>query len=131
MPHGSRDALLAWMRQFGLLMLLYIGTTALCAWASANLEAPNALRTVLILTPILPGLGLIGFTVRAYRLCDEGIRRRMLQAAAMAAVVVAVFAMVYFFLELLGMPRLSMAWISNIIWAVFVAQMIVLIRTGR
>jgi hypothetical protein len=55
----------------------------------------------------------------------------MLQAAALAAIVVAVFAMVYFFLELLGLPRLSTAWISNIVWAVFVAQMIRLIATGK
>ena len=126
----TRQLLLAWMRQFGLLMMVYIVAIATCAWAS-TLEAANPLRTVLILTPILPGLALIGLTVRAYRLCDEFIRLRMLQAAALAAIVVAVFAMVYFFLELLGLPRLSAAWISNIVWAVFMAQMIRLIATGK
>lgn len=119
-----------WIRQFGLVMMVYIAAIATCAWAS-TVEVAGPVRTVLILTPILPGLALIGLTVRAYRLCDRIIQLRMLQAAALAAIVVAVFAMVYFFLELLGLPRLSTAWISNIVWAVFVAQMIRLIATGK
>ena len=118
------------MRQFGLVMMVYIAAIATCAWAS-TVEVASPVRTVLILTPILPGLALIGLTVRAYRLCDRFIQLRMLQAAALAAIVVAIFAMVYFFLELLGLPRLSAAWISNIVWAVFVAQMIRLIATGK
>jgi hypothetical protein len=126
----TRKVLQDWMRQFGLVMMVYIAAIATCAWAS-TVEAASPVRTVLILTPILPGLALIGLTVRAYRLCDRFIQLRMLQAAALAAIVVAIFAMLYFFLELLGLPRLSAAWISNIVWAVFVAQMIRLIATGK
>jgi hypothetical protein len=126
----TRQVLQDWIRQFGLVMMVYIAAIATCAWAS-TVEVAGPVRTVLILTPILPGLALIGLTVRAYRLCDRIIQLRMLQAAALAAIVVAVFAMVYFFLELLGLPRLSTAWISNIVWAVFVAQMIRLIATGK
>jgi len=47
---------------------------------------------------------LIGLTIRAYGRCDEFIRLRMLQAAAVAAIVVAAFALIYFFLELVGLP---------------------------
>jgi hypothetical protein len=72
-------------------------------------------------------VALIGLTVRAYRRCDEFIRLRILQAAALAAIVVAVFSLVYFFLELLGLPHLSTAWISNVVWAVFVVTMLRLI----
>jgi hypothetical protein len=126
----TRKVLQDWMRQFGLVMMVYIAAIATCAWAS-TVEVASPVRTVLILTPILPGLALIGLTVRAYRLCDRFIQLRMLQAAALAAIVVAIFAMLYFFLELLGLPRLSAAWISNIVWAVFVAQMIRLIATGK
>lgn len=130
MQFRTRQVLQDWIRQFGLVMMVYIAAIATCAWAS-TVEVAGPVRTVLILTPILPGLALIGLTVRAYRLCDRIIQLRMLQAAALAAIVVAVFAMVYFFLELLGLPRLSTAWISNIVWAVFVAQMIRLIATGK
>jgi hypothetical protein len=83
------------------------------------------------MAPILPGLALIGLTVRAYAKCDEYIRQRTLQAAAIAAVVVAALALIYYFLELLGWPPLSMAWVSNVLWAVFVAQMVRLIATGK
>jgi hypothetical protein len=74
---------------------------------------------------------LIGLTVRAYGRSDEFIRLRVLQAAALAAIVVAVFSLVYLFFELLGFPHLSTAWISNILWAVFVVQMLRLIATGK
>jgi len=74
---------------------------------------------------------MIGLTLRSYRLCDEYIRQRTLQAAAIAVVVIAVFSLVYSFLELLGLPRLSAAWFSNIIWVAFVAQMLRLIATGK
>jgi hypothetical protein len=91
----------------------------------------SPVRTAVILAPILPGLALIGLTVRAYGRCDEFIRLRMLQAAALAAIVVAALALIYFFLELLGLPRLSTAWISNIVWVVFVAQMVRLLASGK
>jgi hypothetical protein len=130
MQAETRQALVGWMRQFGLAMAVYIATLATATWALTSVGAGPG-RTALILAPILPGLALIGLTVRAYRRCDEFIRLRILQAAALAAIAVAVFALIYFFLELLGLPRLSAAWISNIVWAVFVAQMVRLIATGK
>jgi hypothetical protein len=63
--------------------------------------------------------------------CDEYIRQRTLQAVALSAVVVAVLALIYYFLELLGWRRMGMAWVSNILWAVFVAQMVRLIASGK
>jgi hypothetical protein len=129
MRYDTRQYLLAWMRQFGIMMMVYIAATAICAWGS-TLDAATPVRAVLVLLPVLPGLALIGLTVRAYRQCDHLIQLRMLQAAALAAIVVAVFATVYYFLELLGLPRLSAAWISNIVWAVFMVQMVRLIASG-
>ena len=52
-------------------------------------------------------------------------------AAALAAVAVAALSLVYFYMELLGFPHLSAAWISNVVWAVFVVQMVRLIATGK
>ena len=126
MQIGTRQVLVAWIRQFGLAMVVYVASVATTTWALTSMRA-GPLRASVILAPILPGLALIGLTVRAYGRCDEFIRLRMLQAAALAAIVVAVFSMVYFFFELLGLPHLSTAWMSNIVWAVFVAQMLRLI----
>ena len=126
----TRQVLIGWIRQFGLTSLIYVAALATATWAFPSIPA-SPLRTTLILVPILPGLALIGLTVRAYRLCDDYIRLRTLQAAAVAVLVVAAFSLVYFFLELLGWPRLSSAWISNIVWLIFVVQMLRLIATGK
>jgi hypothetical protein len=126
----TRQVLIGWIRIFGLAMLVYLAALATAIWASSSVAA-GPLRTALILAPILPGLALIGLTVRSYRLCDEYIRLRTLRAAAIAVLMVAVFSLIYSFLELLGLPRLSAAWFSNIVWLVFVAQMARLIATGK
>ena len=130
MRSETREVLVGWIRMFGLAFLVYLVALVTAIWALTSVpERP--LRTALILAPILPGLALIGLTLRSYRLCDEYIRLRTLQAAAIAVLVVAVFSLAYSFLELLGLPRLSAAWFSNIVWLVFVAQMLRLIATGK
>jgi len=111
-------------------MVVYLAALAAASWALTGVP-PGALKTGIILAPILPGLALIGLTLRAYGRCDEFIRLRIAQAAGIAALVVAVLSMVYFFFELLGLPHLSAAWISNVVWAVFVTQMLRLVATGK
>ncbi len=130
MQSDTRRVLVIWRRQFGAAMAVYLAALAAAIWALTSLHA-GPLRTAVILAPILPGLALIALTVRAYGRCDEYIRLRILQAAALAAIVVAALSLVYFYMELLGFPHLSTAWISNIVWAVFVAQMLRLIATGK
>jgi hypothetical protein len=130
MQTETRHVLVGWMRQFGLATVIYVAALVTATWALSSVRA-GPLRTAVILAPILPGLALIGLTVRAYRRCDEFIRLRILQAASLAAIVVAALSLVYFFFELLGLPHLSTAWISNIVWVVFVAQMLRLIVTAK
>src|ERR1700691_2325302 len=107
MQSETRQVLIGWIREFGLAMAIYIAALAAAIWTLNSLDS-GPLRTILVMAPILPGLALVGLTVRAYAKCDEYIRQRTLQAAALAAVVVAVLALVYYFLELLGWPHLSM-----------------------
>jgi hypothetical protein len=130
MQTETRHVLVGWMRQFGFAMAVYVAALATATWAITSVHA-GPLRTAVILAPILPGLALIGLTVRAYERCDEFIRLRMLQAASIAAIGIAAFSLVYFFFELLGLPHLSAAWTSNIVWVVFVAQMLRLIVTAK
>jgi hypothetical protein len=130
MQGETRQVLIGWIREFGVAMVIYISALVAAIWALHGV-GPGVLRTIIVMVPILPGLALIGLTVRAYAKCDEYIRQRTLQAAAVAAVVVAVVALIYYFLELLGWQPLSMAWVSNVLWAVFVAQMVRLIATGK
>jgi len=130
MHSNVRQFLLGWLRRFGFVSIVYVAALAVSLWTMRS-DTAGSLRTALILAPILPGLALIGLTVRAYSLADEFIRLRIAQAAAVAATVTAAFALVCFYLELVGMPRLSTAWISNILWVVFVAQMVRLSATGK
>lgn len=84
----------------------------------------GSIRTALILTPILPGLFIFAVSYWLYKACDEYIRFKTLQAATITAVIVAILAMIYFFLEMLGFPRLSMMWIQVVGWSLFDAQML-------
>jgi hypothetical protein len=130
MRSETREVLVGWLRLFGVASLVYLAALVTAIWAYTSVAA-GLLRTALILAPIVPGGTLIGLTLRAYTRCDEYIRLRTLQAAAIAVVVVAAFSLVYSFLELLGLPRLGAAWFSNIVWLVFVPQMLRLIATGK
>jgi hypothetical protein len=52
---------------------------------------------------------LIANAVRWYRRCDEFIRLRILQATAIAALVTAVWTLVYGYLEIAGLPQVNVA----------------------
>ena len=91
----------------------------------------GSVRTILILAPILPGLFIFAVTYWQYKACDEYIRFKTLQAGTITAVIVATLAMIYFFLELLGFPRLSTMWIQVVGWSVFDAQMLRLMLRSR
>jgi hypothetical protein len=128
MQTESKQILIAWTRQFGLATSVYVLALILATW-SATVKNPG--EVAFVLAPIAPGLWLIWLTVNAYRHTDEFIQHRILQAASLAALIAAAFALVYSFLEVLGCPHLSLAWISNLIWAVFVAQMVKLMVAGK
>jgi hypothetical protein len=91
---------------------------AISLWSLSHL-GPGDLRNLLVITPVLPGLLMIAWTGWVYRTCDEFIRSRILSAAAITAAVIAVGSLIYSYLELTGLPRISMAWTSNTGWAVF------------
>jgi hypothetical protein len=101
----------------------YWVAVAISIWALSHL-GPGDLRNTLVLTPVLPGLLTIAWTSWVYRACDEFIRFRILSAAAITAAVIAVGSLIYSYLELTGLPRISMAWISNMGWAVFCVLML-------
>ena len=85
-------------------------------WVLTHLRS-GSVRDVLVLSPVLPGLLIIFWTTWIYR--DEFIRSRILSAAAVAAGTIAIGSLVYSYLELIGFPKLSMAWVNNTGWVVF------------
>ena len=102
---------------------IYWCIAGVSAWAYAAMPA-GSIRSTLVLSPIAPGLLIVVLSHWLYMSGDEYIRFRILRAAATSAVAVAILAIVYFFLELLGFPRLSMMWVEIVGWSVFCGQML-------
>jgi len=122
-----RRALLVWLREAGVLLLIYLASFAAMLWAR---QTPLAdwLRVALTVAPIVPGLALVWSTVRSYRRCDEFVRQSILQAAALTALVTAVWTLAYTFLQPLGLPLLPVGMVHAIGWPVFIWQMVRVMR---
>jgi hypothetical protein len=126
-PTERRQILAVWMREFGLLLLVYLIAYAAALWATRSLPG-GSMRFALTVAPIVPGLLLIANTVRWYRRCDEFIRLRILQATAITALVTAVWTMVYGYLEIAGLPQVNVSLTHTVAWPVFCWQVIRLLR---
>jgi len=79
----------------------------------------------------MPWSQLAYWSALAIAACDEYIRLRVLRAPAVTALIVGILVLTYFFLELSGLPRLSMMWVSLVGWSIFIAQMLRLMREPR
>lgn len=122
-----RKLLLVWIRQFGWWFLVYLVAYVGAMWALLKL-APGTERALLVLAPILPGLALIWSTVRAYRTADEFVQREVQLAAMLAALVTAVWTLIYAYLEPLGFPHLNMGFVHTFGWPIFLWRMVRLMR---
>ena len=92
---------------------------------------PGGIRTAVMLTPVLTALLCVSVACWLFRACDEYLRLKILRCIAVTAVIVAFATLAYFFLELLGWPRLSMLWVNLLGWSAFNAQMLLVILRAR
>jgi hypothetical protein len=93
----------------------------------AYLAMPSgSIRSILVLAPIAPGLLIFAVSYWLFQSCDEYVRYRTVRAAAITGIAIGLLSMIYFFLELLGFPKLSMMWIQAVGWSVFNVQMLYL-----
>jgi hypothetical protein len=91
----------------------------------------GALRTALLLTPVIP-IGLaIWVIARQFRRMDEFVRLRSLEGLAIAAAVTAGLSLTYGFLEGAGFPRLSMFWVWPVMGFVWGSHQCLRNLTGR
>jgi len=116
-----------WMRDFGGWFIVYLAAYAAAMWALQKMPA-GLPRTLLVLSPILPGLALLWRTVLAYRRGDEFVQREILLAAALAALFTAAWTLVYAYLEALGFPHLNVGFVHTFGWPVFIWRMVRLMR---
>lgn len=97
----------AYYRDLGLSMLVYV----LLLFSAIHFGRPmaeGALRTAILLTPMI-GFGLMIWALaRQLARIDEYQRRRMLETFAIASAITAGLSFTYGFLETAGFPRLSM-----------------------
>jgi hypothetical protein len=106
MGHEKRVKRL-YYRELGLAMLVYIALL----FSAIKLGRPmpdGALRTAVLVLPIIGFLLAIWAIARHLRRIDEYMRQTMLETFAIGAAVTAAVTFTYGFLETAGFPRLSM-----------------------
>jgi hypothetical protein len=95
-------------------LLVLMGSIAL-----AEPMEPGTMRTLLLVTPIIPLALSIWAIARHFKRMDEFVRLRSLESLAIAAAVTAGLSLTYGFLESAGFPKLSMFWVwgvMGLIW---------------
>jgi hypothetical protein len=95
-------------------LLVLMGSIAL-----AKPMEPGTVRTLLLITPIIPLALSIWAIARHFKRMDEFVRLRSLESLAIAAAVTAGLSLTYGFLESAGFPKVSMFWVwgvMGLIW---------------
>ena len=101
---------LAFLAVLALAVLLVFKVPELAAW-----------RSVIILLPLIPALGIFRFTLHQFRRGDEMLRRHQLVAAAWAFGILQVLMLAWALLETVGWQPLPMWVIFAVSQAVWVA----------
>ena len=92
--------------ELGLALGLYMVTLIGSIYFYKTMEA-GTLRTLVVMTPTLPGLGALFAITRAVNSMDDYGRTRMLEVMALSGGITAFLAFSYGFLEGIGYPKLS------------------------
>ena len=83
---------------------------------------PGLVRTLLLITPIVPLMLTVWAIARHMRRLDEFMRLRSLEGLALAAAVTAALSFSYGFLETAGFPKQSMFWVWGVMGFVWGAH---------
>ncbi|QVQ27831.1 hypothetical protein [Achromobacter deleyi] len=113
-----------YFKELGIALALYAVLLVGALRLGQNLP-PGALRTVVLLSPMLAFLLALRAVVRAIRHSDEFIRKTTLEHLAIAAAVTAGVTFTYGFLEIAGFPKLSMFVVWPLMGAVWACTTIV------
>ncbi len=108
----------------------YWTSLASAAWGWRYMPA-GTVRSSLVLIPVLLAVLIAANAYWVYDACDEFIRLRILKCVVITAIVVSACTLGYFFLELLGFPRLSMVAVNLFGWSVFNLSMLYVISRSR
>ncbi len=95
-----------YLLELGLSLVLYMITLFTSIYFAKSMEA-GAVRTLIIMTPALPGLGALLAIIRSINRMDDYGRTRLLEVIALSGGITAFLAFSYGFLEGIGYPKLS------------------------
>ena len=110
----EREATRKYLMEFGGAMALYL-VVLFFSLRGAKYVAEGPVRTLLLLSPMIPIALALWAYMRQLRRIDEFVRLRNLQSLGIAGGITAGFALTWGFLENAGFPRLSMFTV----WMVF------------
>lgn len=110
----EREAKRKYLWELGLSLAAY-GVVLFAALHFGRGLEPGAVRTLILVAPMLPVLLAVWAIVRGFRRMDEFVRLRTLESLAFAAAVTAALSFTYGFLEVAGFPRLSMFWVWGVL----------------
>lgn len=113
-----------YQKELGGALLLYMALLVGALVLSDGMQG-GALRTVLLLSPMLAFALAVRAIVRLVRDTDEFLRKSMLEQLAVAAAGTAGITFTYGFLELAGFPKLSMFMVWPLMGALWVAASVV------
>ena len=106
----ERDARRKYFVELGVSMAIYMAVLFGALSVGKTMPA-GALRTALLISPMIPICLAIWAIARQFRRMDEFVRLRTLESLAIAAAITAGLSLTYGFLEGAGFPRLSMFWV--------------------
>ncbi|HUK01508.1 MAG TPA: hypothetical protein VLW26_04440 [Steroidobacteraceae bacterium] len=98
--------------------IVYLALFTVGVTVAPTVQDPT-LRVLIALAPAAGIALIIVAVVRLVRRADEYHRARMLQSSAVAAAFTVLWTSCYSFLEIIGFPKLHMAWIPNSLMAVW------------
>jgi len=117
----EREVNTRYRRELSSALLAYIGVLVGSIWLAKPME-DGLVRTLVLVTPVVPLLLAVWAIARHFGRMDEFLRLRSLEGLAVAAGITAALSFTYGFLEGAGFPKLSMFWVWGVMgvsWALY------------
>lgn len=112
--------------ELGLSVLIYILVLFASIYFAKKME-DNVMRTLIVLTPMIPALGAFWAIIRHFKRMDEYLRIWLLEVVAIAGGITCFFSFSYGFLEGIGYPKLS----GFVIYGIFMGSWLVITLTRK
>jgi hypothetical protein len=114
----ERDIKRRYFRELGGALAIYVAVLFGSLTLAKGIDS-EAVRTLLLLAPLIPVVLAVWAIARQFRRMDEFVRLQSLESVAIAAAITAGWTLTYGFLENAGFPKLSMFWVWPVMGSVW------------